>query len=1292
MGAFPKPEDIRQPAPVKEVLRRVIDTIPCLVTRSRPDGYVDFVNQRWREFTGLKLEDVLGWGWRAVLHPQDVEKYMRKWRAALSTGEPFEHEARLRRHDGEYRWFLIRKLPLRDAGGNIVSWYGTSHDVEDLKETTEKLRQSETELRQIIDVIPAHVFVLESDASSFIEGRFLPNRQALEYTGLTLQQVRSDPTRIFHPEDAKKLRALRQASLAKEMPFESEARVRRRDGQYRWFLIRVNPLKDDSGRILRWYGTRTDIEDQKRAEDHLRLVIETIPQQIWSAPGEGSPDFSLDFCNAQWRSYTGLTPEELQGEGWQRILHPDDRERVLKAWRESVAAGKPFEQEVRRRGADGKYRWFLGRGVPLKDAAGRIVRWYGTNTDIEDRKEAENHLRLVIDTIPQQIWSCAPDGSLDFFNAQWLSYRGLTQEEAVNGGWQRMLHPDDRDRVLKAWRESVMRGTPFEMEARVRAADGQYRWFLARAVPLKDSDGPIVRWYGTNTDIEDRRKAEVALRQSEQRWRAIFENASVGVTLLDASLHYVTVNGTFEHMLGYTSDELRSRTCVELTVEEDQLRYKAFIDELLQGKRDHFEVEKRFRRKDGSQVWTYTTASLVEGTHGESRLWVAIVENITERKRLRDQLERERDRLRLLLDLSNVFVPKLSLSDFFDAFAEGLREIEGWEYSFVALPESVSSLTVHLVGGSTGELKAGTIVPIEGTFVGDAYRSGQFKFFRVADLHPVPHYPELTSWREFARAQGLQVGCNLPLHYEGKVLGVLGFHTRNDMERAREDLGFLQELAKLVALALHNALRYGELSQSHDALRESEDRLRLVVDATPALLYSARPDGYLDFFNKRWLDYLGRSLEDLTGWGWTSAIHPDDLEDLEGKWRTALATGQPYKTEARVRRADGEYHWMLLRKVPLRDQAGNIVKWYGSGIDVEEQHEARAALQKAFNEIKALRDQLYKENLVLKDQIGQASGFEEMIGASAALRSVLILVEKVAVTDSTVLITGETGTGKELVARAIHKRSNRAPQAFISVNCSAIPASLVASELFGYEKGAFTGAVERRLGRFELADGGTVFLDEIGDLPAETQISLLRVLQERTFERVGGSQPISVDVRVLAATHRDLHAAVEAGTFRQDLFYRLNVFPIHVPPLRDRVEDIPLLVRYFAEQYAKKAGKKIKNIKRKTLEILQAYDWPGNIRELQNVIERAVILCDGDTLAVDEEWLQSESPRSGVAARGLGRLDENREREIIESALRETRGRVSGIGGAAAKLGIPRSTLESRIRKLQIDKQRFTSG
>jgi formate hydrogenlyase transcriptional activator len=332
-----------------------------------------------------------------------------------------------------------------------------------------------------------------------------------------------------------------------------------------------------------------------------------------------------------------------------------------------------------------------------------------------------------------------------------------------------------------------------------------------------------------------------------------------------------------------------------------------------------------------------------------------------------------------------------------------------------------------------------------------------------------------------------------------------------------------------------------------------------------------------------------------------------------------------------------------------------------------------------------LKDQLYQENMALRDEIDKVSMFEGIVGSSEALQHVLEHVARVAPTDSTVLITGESGTGKELVARAIHNRSHRSGRAFVRVNCAAIPQSLIASELFGHERGAFTGAMQRRLGRFELANHGTIFLDEVGEIPAETQIALLRVLQEREIERVGGSQPVPLDVRVLAATNRDLIAAVEAGTFRLDLFYRLNVFPIQMPSLRERTDDIPLLVEYFIDRYANKTGKKIGNIQKKSLELLRAYHWPGNIRELQNVIERALILCDGEAFAVDETWLAREKRQPQELTEMLA----DHERAAIEAALAESRGRVSGPTGAAAKLGIPRQTLESKIRSLRIDKHRF---
>ena len=592
--------------------------------------------------------------------------------------------------------------------------------------------------------------------------------------------------------------------------------------------------------------------------------------------------------------------------------------------------------------------------------------------------------------------------------------------------------------------------------------------------------------------------------------------------------------------------------------------------------------------------------------------------------------------------------------------------------------------------------------------------------------------------------------------------------------------------------------------------QESESlNIQLLVDSIPALIHTARPDGYLDYFNKRWLEYLGVTLDDVTGWKWSAFVHPRDVEGTVAKWRACLETGEVFEYETRVRGAGGEYRWMFHRKVPLRDGRGDIVKWYGSSIDIDERKRAEEQLRRNSQELqrseaelrqmldfapqlvavfgpnrerlcanrvtldylgvsldewpqtsfaaevhpddskrlktyvnrarssgatyelevrlrkadgsyrwflarynpvrdnkgqvmrwyvaytdiedrKQAEDTLHRENVALREEIDNASMFEEIVGASPALQKVLSRISKVAPCNSTVLITGETGTGKELVARAIHRRSDRSSRAFVSVNCAAIPRELIASELFGHEKGAFTGASQQRMGRFELANGGTLFLDEVGELPPETQIALLRVLQEHEFERVGGTRPIRADVRVIGATNRDLQAAISAGSFRGDLFYRLHVFPIEIPPLRERREDISLLVEYFIDRYARKAGKHITSVKKQTLQVLQSYPWPGNIRELQNVIERSVILCETATFSVDESWL-SQQP---VKKRSGGRfyLSEKlaaEEKEIIEGALRECRGRVFGPSGAATKLGIARSTLESKIHSLKINKKRF---
>jgi transcriptional regulator with GAF, ATPase, and Fis domain len=396
-----------------------------------------------------------------------------------------------------------------------------------------------------------------------------------------------------------------------------------------------------------------------------------------------------------------------------------------------------------------------------------------------------------------------------------------------------------------------------------------------------------------------------------------------------------------------------------------------------------------------------------------------------------------------------------------------------------------------------------------------------------------------------------------------------------------------------------------------------------------------------------------------------------EINDSEriARIRAAMKVGLEFMQTARLR--DSE--------LPFSDGTGHL--------------DAISALQSAVEDLERLKEQLYRENLALRDEVEQVSMFEEIVGTSPALQTVLSHISKVAPSDSTVLITGETGTGKELVARAIHRRSQRSGHTFVSVNCAAIPRDLIASELFGHEKGAFTGAMQRRLGRFEMADGGTIFLDEVGELSPDTQVALLRVLQEREFERIGGRQSIHVDVRVITATNRDLNSAVANGTFRQDLFYRLNVFPIEVPPLRERKGDILMLLEYFAQRYASRAGKNIRSIDKRTLDVLQSYKWPGNIRELQNVIERSVILSSGEVLSVDEMWLSKETSRPASRVEATPRLDRDAEprseREIVEAALAETRGRVSGPTGAAAKLGVPPSTLDHRIKALKINKNQF---
>src|SRR3984893_16181418 len=517
----------------------------------------------------------------------------------------------------------------------------------------------------------------------------------------------------------------------------------------------------------------------------------------------------------------------------------------------------------------------------------------------------------------------------------------------------------------------------------------------------------------------------------------------------------------------------------------------------------------------------------------------------------------------------------------------------------------------------------------------------------------------------------------LPLVNQTKLIGIL--YLENNLTPYVFTPGrvtVLKVLASQAGISLEN-------SQLYRDLEDREGKIRRLVDANILGIFIWSLEGAIVGANEAFLRMLQYGRDDLVSGRvrWTD-LTPTEWRERDERGVTELkgtGTVQPYEKE--VFRKDGSRVPVLIGAALFKESGGEGVAFV---LDLSDQKRAEA-------EIKALKEQLYRENLALRDEVDRASMFEEIVGASKPLKSVLARIAKVAPTDSTVLIFGETGTGKELIARAVHKRSQRSGRAFVSVNCAAMAPGLISSELFGHEKGAFTGAMQRRLGRFELADGGTIFLDEVGDLPLDTQVALLRVLQEREFERVGGTQPVRVDVRVITATNRDLNAAVANGSFRQDLFYRLNVFPIEVPPLRDRTEDILMLVEYFVRRYAKRAGKNFTSIDKKTLELLQNYDWPGNIRELQNVIERSVILNSGEIFAVDESWLAKQPTRGRpqVSSPAPSPGKPRSERDLIEAALAASRGRVAGRSGAAAKLGVPPSTLDHRIKALGIEKTQF---
>ncbi|RSL18416.1 PAS domain S-box-containing protein [Edaphobacter aggregans] len=1103
------------------------------------------------------------------------------------------------------------------------------------------------------------------------------------------------------------------------------------------------------------------LEGPDTIESRLRLVIDTIPCLILRA----KPDGAFDFINQRWLEFTGLTLEEVQGWGWRAALHPEDAGRVVRDWRAALAEGEPFETEARIRRVDGAYRWFLLRNVPLRDELKRIVQWYGTGHDTEDLKQAKDRLMLAIDTTPALLHTGRPDGYLDYFNRRWLEYLGLSLDDICGWRWTRAIHPDDVEEMVKNWRLCLATGEPFEAEARVRRADGEYRWQFHRKVSLLGPSGAIVKWYGSSIDIEDRRRAEDGLRRSEFYLAEGQRIAHVGSWAFGPEgFDYWSPELFRMYGLDPGSKAPGVQEYLDCIHPQDRESMASLI-ELVLTEALAFDTTKRIVRPDGEVRYIRcVSAPIVDNQSLKKYIGSAI--DVTEHVLLTQELQRREAYLAEAQRLSQTgsfgwrpdsgeivwsdetyrifeFDCTLKLTmdslvrrvhpddrpDFLKVIESASTGATQFEHTYRLLMPDGSVKHVHalahasqdasgnreFVGAATDVTsikRAEQELRKSEAYLAEAQRlshTGSWAWnattgepgywseecYRVLGFDPAEPLPPLETFfqriqpddhraavrEQFERAIRDKAELELDLSFVHPITGIRNLHSVS--HAVLDQCGDLREIVGTV-------IDITESKRAEQTLRQSEAELRQLIDVIPQQVVVFDSDWGPLFANERELEYTGLTRQEAqSGDAIARIFHPEDLQKLEFLRKRALTDGSSFEMEARIKGNDGQFRWFLIRDNPLRDEDGRVVRWYGTRTDIEDRKRAEGSLQQALEEIKTLRDQLYKENIALREEIDKTSMFEEIVGASPALKAVLVKVAKVAPTDSTVLITGETGTGKELIARAIHKRSKRSARAFVSVNCAAVPRDLIASELFGHEKGAFTGATQRRLGRFELAEGGTIFLDEIGELPLETQIALLRVLQEREFERVGGNQPIRAEVRVIAATNRDLEAAIAASTFRSDLYYRLNVFPVEIPPLRERGDDIPLLVEYFIDRYARKAGKSIRRINKRSLELLQAYPWPGNIRELQNIVERSVIVCETENFSIDESWLSRRPHANSSGEPELTQKLAAKEKEMIETALKECGGRVFGPLGAAAKLGMPRSTLESRIRSLKIDKNRF---
>lgn len=913
-------------------LHLTINTIPTMAWSTTADGLIDFCNQNFVDYVGWTAEEIGGQGFWPIFHPDDTAHLLASWQEIMATKRPRDVEGRIRRADGEYRWFVLRQNPLFDADGNVIKWYGAGTDIEDrkraetaLKETQAALLASEQNLNLIINSLPVLVWSARPDGSAdFI------NQSWREYAGEPADKILEwGFLDLYHPDDVAGMVEIWTRDLAHSDQTSLKGRIRGADGQYRWFYFAGRKLTDANG-VVRWFGCNIDIEDLQRAEDALRaseaalreseralsLMLDTIPGMAWSTTAEGY----ADMFNKQFIDFIGLPAEELAGTGFLAQFHPDDVDRMVAEWQVMMASKAGGDIEGRSRRADGEYRWLICRCSPLLNADGEVVRWYGVNLDIEDRKCAEaavvaseRNVSLILDSLPVLIWSAQAGGSADFVNQRYLDFVGLPAEEVLDFGFANVIHPDDVDSLMEAWLQAQDKDTSLA-QARIRRFDGEYRWFYFAGQKFADANG-TVRWFGVDLDIEDLKRTEEALKASEAALRQSEQALSLTISTIPAMVWSTRPDGMldswnqpFLDFAGVAFEEIEGEGYYRLFHPEDVEHLRSVWDEIVVSKRPR-EAEGRMRGRDGEYRWFTLRQSPLLDNDGNVLKWYGIVVDIEDRKRAEEALRASEAALRgnerRLEHIINA-VPGLVWS----ADADGAITFLSQQY-------------LDYIGqGAEPALSGGW----------------------MSAIHPEDVAGLLGAW-ESAMARGVANEHEARLRRADGSYHWMLFRASPSFD----DAGQLTEWFGVNIDIEDRKDAQDALRDSEAALRDSERHLQQILSSIPGLTWSSDGNGATTFWSQQYLDYAGAQLEDVLGYGFANYIHPDDRDPIMELWGQIIAAGTPGEAELRLLRADGQYRWFLIRACPFFDSAGNLTQWFGVNVDIENRKRAEENLRQSQN-------------------------------------------------------------------------------------------------------------------------------------------------------------------------------------------------------------------------------------------------------------------------------------------------------------------------------------------------------